>query len=901
MNSASEHLPKQAWDTISEQLDRALELTEIERERWLAELKARDPELAAQLERLLAVRERDGFAEFLSARPLTFDGLQAGTLIGRQVGPYRIEAEAGRGGMGSVWRARRVDGRYEGVVAIKLVHASWLGQGATARFQTEGQLVGRLVHAHIARLLDAGVLDGTQPYLVLEYVEGEPIDEYCRQHSLPIEARIRLFLDVLDAVAHAHSHLIVHRDLKPGNIFVTRDGVVKLLDFGIAKLLQGDGATGAHTQSGQAPLTPQFAAPEQLTGEAVTTGTDVYTLGLVLYALVTGTGPFQSDSQSRTQFIQAVLTQDPPRPSTVGVLATVPRRVLKGDLDNILGKALKKVPAERYVAVTDFADDLKRLLGHEPVRAHADTISYRVGKFVRRHRGSVLGVVLTLISLIATTAFALRQMYEARAQRDLANFEAANSSAHSELIEFLLGDSLGLAPHEVAATRLERARTMIHQRFGDNPLIVARMLNSLAGRYVDLGDTRGSAALMREAETIARRLDDPDLNADIACGRGQDAVDAGDLAAAHAQETFARANLQRLKFVPSSLQAQCAMTTANIAEAEGEFPRAIAVTAEAMQALQADGLQRTGSYTSIAHEHARALLYSGNYRDAFAAEQAVMAITSSVGRDASAAYFAMLNVGSSALINGGQPRRAIELLQATDLRIRNSAPDTQLPYYLSATLLLAQNAAGLAPSGAPSLMDYAKTADQQGVGNLVLRYRVAAIRDALERGDTALAEANWPSISAKEANLADASGRRDAVPVLIVHAALDLARHDATSANRHIMQATTLIPEPRRATDPNWRMLLLTRLQVEYAQAQLPAAAADAQAAVNQARREAIDPKSSAWIGEALVWRARIELAQGNRDAAVRSAQEAMSHLQQNLDPHHALLTTAQRLSASTT
>ena len=801
MDNASEPLRKESWDSLSEQLDRALDLTEPERESFLDGLRKRQPELAAQLEQLFAVRERDGFADFLGAAPPAFASLQAGTLIGRQIGPYRIEAEAGRGGMGSVWRARRVDGRYEGLVAIKLVHASWLDQGAEQRFHTEGQLVGRLEHRHIARLLDAGVLDGSQPYLVLEYVEGEPIDEYCRHRNLGIESRIRLFLDVLDAVAHAHSHLIVHRDLKPGNIFVTRDGTVKLLDFGIAKLLQGEGGGGALTQSGQAPLTPQFAAPEQLTGEAVTTGTDVYTLGLVLFVLMTGTGPFPAESHSRTQFVQAVLTEDPPRPSSVGVLETIPRRVLKGDLDNILGKALKKDPAERYVSATDFADDLKRLLGHEPVRAHADTMRYRVAKFVRRHRGSVLGVVLTTLSLIATTAFAVRQMLEARSQRDLANFEAADSSAQSELTEFLLGDSLGLAPHDVAATRLERARVMIHQRFADTPLVQARMLINLSGRYIDLGDSRGGAALMQEAEGIAGRLDDPNLNADIACGRAQDAVDAGDLAAAHAREAIGRANMQRLKSVPIGLIAECAMSTAYIAQSEGEYPRAIAVTAQAMQALEKAGLQRSSRYTSIAHEHARSLVLAGDNRGGFAAEQAVMSIVASVGRDSSAAYFAMLSVSSSALLNGGQPRRAIEGLGAMDSRIRSSAPDAELPFYLTGTRLLAQCAAGLAPTADQGLMQYATIAEQQGLGSFVLRYRIGAIRCALERADAAAARKYWLSISALETAVANPSARRDAVRVLITHAALDLGTHDTTAATQHLRQALALIPEAERGAD----------------------------------------------------------------------------------------------------
>lgn len=893
--------PRKASDSISEHFDHALDLSDAERKKWLAELREREPEVAAQLEQLFAAREREGFADFLSGAAPSLAGIEPGTLIGRRIGPYQIEAEAGRGGMGSVWRARRADGRYEGVVAIKLVHASWLGGGAEQRFRTEGQLLGRLEHPHIARLLDAGVLDDAQPYLVLEYVEGEPIDEYCRQRALGIEARVRLFLDVLDAVAHAHSHLIVHRDLKPGNIFVTRDGVVKLLDFGIAKLLQGDGASGAPTQSGQAALTPQYAAPEQLTGEPVTTGTDIYTLGLVLYVLLTGTGPYPADSASRAQFIQAVLTQDPPRPSTVGIIETVPRRLLRGDLDNILGKALKQNPAERYRSVTDFADDLKRLLAHEPVHAHADTMGYRVAKFVRRHRGGVLGAVLTTIALLGTTAFAVWQMLEARAQRDLASFEATRSSAQSEVNEFLLGDSLGQAPHEVVARRLERARAMIDQRFSDNPLVQARLLNGLSGRYIDVGDPRGAAAVAQEAEAIAKRLNDPRLNADIACGRAVDAALAGDLASAHAQEEFGRANMLRLHPIPTATTSDCALATAFIAEAEGDYPRAVAVTQEAMRALEQAGIKRSSGYTSVAHEHARTLVLAGNNRDAWPAEQAVMSIVRSVGRANTAPFFAQLNVGTTALLNGGQPRRVIELVNSAETEVRSSAPGAELPYYLQATRLLAEAAAGAPTAPDKALMEFAATAEQRGQRAAIAVYRVGAIRAALGRGDLTAAEEYWPSVAAAETLVADAIARRGAARVLITHAELDLARHDANAAIQHVLQAAALVPEARRATDQNWQRLLLARSKAEYALGQVPAAARDGESAVARARQDAVDPQSSATIGEALVWRSQLELAQGKRDAAQASAKEGIPHLEQNLDPSNPLITTAHRLAAGTT
>src|SRR5580704_6748631 len=232
---------QERWQLFSRLLDQAMEMPEAERASWLGTLRNEDAEMAATLERALANRQSTGFASFLEGpSPLSDESLESATLVGRHIGPYVIDAEAGRGGMGSVWRAHRADGRYEGTVAIKFVHAMWIGKAGEQRFQFEGRALARLSHPNIARLLDAGVAEGSQPYLVLEYVQGEPIDAYCERMGLDVRARVRLFLGVLHAVMHAHGNLIVHRDIKPGNVFVTADGTVKLLDFGIAKLIDDD-------------------------------------------------------------------------------------------------------------------------------------------------------------------------------------------------------------------------------------------------------------------------------------------------------------------------------------------------------------------------------------------------------------------------------------------------------------------------------------------------------------------------------------------------------------------------------------------------------------------------------------------------------------------------------------
>ena len=423
-------IPPHDFAAVSDHLERLLALAaeghgHAARVAYLADLSRARPDLVHHLERLLAAREDHGFMDFLAIPPAQLGDVAESRLIGRSVGAYVIDAEIGRGGMGTVWRAHRSDGRFEGCVALKFVHPAWLGRGGEQRFLREGQFLARLDHSAIARLIDAGLLDDTHPFLVLEYVEGEPIDRYCERHLLSCKARLGLFLRVLEGVSHAHERLIVHRDLKPSNILVTAGGEVKLLDFGIAKLLQSEAPD--QTRSTAHVLTPLYAAPEQLRGEDVTTATDVYALGLILAVMLTGKHPLAASggagdaavSRSRAALSDGTLADEPRKLSTMCSTAEV-RRYVQGDLENIVGKALKSHPQERYAGVAAFSGDLHRFLNDEPVHARPDTLSYRTAKFVRRHRGSVLSAALTALALVLTAGFALLQMLGAQQERDVA-------------------------------------------------------------------------------------------------------------------------------------------------------------------------------------------------------------------------------------------------------------------------------------------------------------------------------------------------------------------------------------------------------------------------------------------------------------------------------------------------
>jgi serine/threonine protein kinase/Tol biopolymer transport system component len=411
------------WQALSPHLDQALEMTDDERSIWLSSLHNQDPALAYQLEILLREHRALSDEGFLEASALELPGGPG--LEGQTLGVYTLVSQIGHGGMGTVWLAERNDGRFERRVAVKVLNVALMGKDGKERFKREGRILGRLRHPHIAELIDAGVSLTGQPFLVLEYVNGHHIDRYCDQHRLDVKARIQLFVDALVAVSHAHANHIVHRDLKPSNILVRSDGEVKLLDFGIAKLLESDGHSGevTITAEGSRALTPEYAAPEQLTGETVTAATDVYASGVLLYVLLTGRHPAGDGPRTPANLLKSILEIEPRRPSelvaekagdgeTAAInaerRASTPEklaRVLRSDLDTILAKALKKNPQERYSSVQAFADDLRRYLRYQPISARPDTIGYRAGKFARRHRGSLIAGSLAGAALIGSIVF----------------------------------------------------------------------------------------------------------------------------------------------------------------------------------------------------------------------------------------------------------------------------------------------------------------------------------------------------------------------------------------------------------------------------------------------------------------------------------------------------------------
>ena len=394
------------WRRLSPLLDALLELEPAVRRASLASTREEDPALADELEALLALEEQGGFLDTPLVAPLP------GARPGNEVGPYRLERMLGEGGMGQVWLASRADGLYQRRVALKLLRPGLADPGLRLRFTREREILARLEHAHIARLLDAGISADNQPYLALDYVDGEPISDWCTRLNPDVPPLVRLFLQVCDAVSHAHANLIVHRDLKPSNILVTPLDEVRLLDFGIAKLLDS-AEMPDHTRTGSRAFTLHYAAPEQIRGEPVSTLTDVYSLGVVLYELLAGTKPYQPRRKSDAQWEEAILHGDPVRPSLAlqrRVEGAAPdeaaamrrrARAVAGDLDRIVLKALSKRYEQRYASVEAMAQDLQRYLDGKPVLARPQRLAYRAGKYLRRHRWPLATAAL-VVAVLAT-------------------------------------------------------------------------------------------------------------------------------------------------------------------------------------------------------------------------------------------------------------------------------------------------------------------------------------------------------------------------------------------------------------------------------------------------------------------------------------------------------------------
>ena len=893
-------LSPERWREVSPQLDHALSLPERERAAWLAALRADQPELAQLLETLLAEHHALSQGKFMERGPAPAPG--AAPVAGKAIGAYRLLSLIGQGGMGSVWLAERSDGRFQRRVAVKVLRLAVTPQDAE-RFKREGDILARFADPHIAELLDAGVTPDGEPYLVLEHVEGERIDEYCDRQMLDVEARIRLFLDVLSAVAQAHAHLIVHRDIKPPNVLVRNDGQVKLLDFGIAKLLEDEGGSAAATRltlEGGVALTPKFAAPEQVMGGAVTTATDVYALGVLLYLLLTGQHPAGRGPHSPAELVKAITETEPPRasdaiPSTdfkevAERRALSPerlRRLLRGDLDTIVAKALKKKPAERYASVTAFAEDLRRYLKHQPISARPETLAYRAVKFVRRNRTPVALASLTFAALVAGVTGTLIQAHRAEVQRDFAFRQLSRAEAVNDLNSYVLSDVAQVGKTFTVNDLLAGAERIV-QRQQEGEISRAELLISIGRQHAALDEYQKARELMEEAHGLSRKFPDAATRARASCDLGEVLSRTGDV---ERGEAMIQEGLGELPEDPLYVveRVTCLLRGSEVAATAGREQDAVTRAQAGQRLVQESSFHSDSLELDSLIVLARAENSAGQRGEADGVYRRLVGRLEALGRDETRLAASMFNNWGAMLNRAGRPLDAERVLRRT-IEIGRKGPGedavslTTLANYGQALYELGRL------EEADSFCARAYEKAKQNGDDIALsqtglhRARIYRAQGNLARADAMLAEVE-PLL-------------RKSVPAgHIAFAILALDRAQNAQARGDLEKAVTLagqtmemmgaLAKKGRASADYQGKSLVRISGIELQAGHTEEALADASGALPLLQKAALPGRFSADVGEAYLAKGRALQGQGKSEEAHAAFRSAAANLEDALGPDH--------------
>jgi eukaryotic-like serine/threonine-protein kinase len=849
------------WRELSPLLDRALEMPDAERDAWMDALRSESPALVAELSALLAgepAADRRGFL----TEPLDV------SLAGLDLGAWTIERPLGHGGMGSVWLARRTDGRFDGLAAVKLLNFALLGAAGRARFRREGSVLARLTHPGIARLLDAGVAPGGQPYLVLEHVDGQPIDAWADDHRSSREQRIQLMLQVLAAVGHAHANLVVHRDLKPSNVLVTHDGTVKLLDFGIAKLLDagpGDDAATLTAASGSA-LTPLFAAPEQVRGEAVTTATDVYALGVMTYLLLSGRHPTAEKSHTAPDAVRALFDVEPAR---LGL----------GDLDTILAKALRKAPAERYQTVAALADDLSRYLRGEPVSARPDSLGYRARKFVLRHRAAVAAAAAVAVALAGITAVALRQTAAARRERDRALDATARADAQVAF-QSLLMSQLGNRPMTMREI-LDRGRAMVEHQYAQSPGLLAGLLVELSDRYAELGDTKIRGEVLARAQALALAAGDSSDLAEARCDLADDLRSEG--LYDDARRTFAGVEALLRAAPDADAEASCLALRADFENELGNWKAAEPAITRAIAIRDSLGHADEAAYAGLLGSLAYTLDREGRPREAIAVYRHAEHIMDSTGHGGMIARAIMQHDRALILVELGEILQARPLLYDVLRRMREADSTGHLPVQA----LIHYARAALYGANVDSARKYFGVLVRQAIAERNTYWEGRGLFGLAETefaaGDLSAARHTMMEFKPISATPSLRSSDDEIVDYRMLQALLAQSAGNTVAARRYVVAMLR-----DNGYFAGRRQRVMRAGLVLAAELSPPAAALGfAHAALALASVDSLAATRSAYVGEARLVEARALLAEGDRAAARDGLRQAVVALTNGVGPDH--------------
>jgi eukaryotic-like serine/threonine-protein kinase len=888
------------WRQLDALLAQAQELPVEARERWLQNLPEACRALAPVLRSMLAraeVETDDFMSTPAGAQVLRSAGAD---FAGDTVGPYRLIREIGAGGMGTVWLAERADGSLQRKVALKLPQA-WGNPAMAERMARERDILSKLEHPHIARLYDAGLSANGRPFLAMEYVAGEPIDQYVNARLLSVTGRLRLFLQVAQALSHAHARLVVHRDLKPSNILVTANGAVSLLDFGVAKLLATHNAAPSQlTQAQGRSYTPDYASPEQIRGEPLTVASDIYSLGVVLYELLTGERPYRLKRDTAAALEEAIVEADAPLASSR--LSAEPRRAraLRGDIDTLLAKALKKDPAQRYESVEAMAADVQRHLEGRPLLAQPDSWRYRAGKFVQRHRVGLAATVLTLATGLVGVVGTLSQAQRAKQlalvaqqERDAALNELNYAEAAQGFMSFLLTE--GSNKPLTTADLLARADQVVDVQYAGNAAMRARMQMMVADLFGSLKNYKQMAVVLERAKASADIAALPGLSAQLDCQRAGMLVPMNRLDEAGA--IFARV-MPQLDSLPAGEvmpSVACYGHRAQWQRRRGEPQAALADSAKTLQLIGEPVPARLTMYTDM--QSTIAVVHSTQGQNALAAE----VLKDAVGRLDRAGLLRSGNgstlISNLAVVlwNGGQ------VLDAAQTNRRGLGSIT--PAGLERDHVMASN--------------YARVLIDLGQTQEALQWLQAALVASRAMGDAqtepfvvlGLAGAHCARHEWSQCDEHLAQVRRMMVGVRppgtptfgnieVIAAQSWFARGDMAQARALLNKAMAIYNTntTRAASGRSRALALLARLDVQAGE--LDAARQHAQQSLEAARVASSGFVHSEWVGSALLAQAIVQRARSEAGAD-ESLQQALQHLLPSVGENASPTLEARRLLAS--
>jgi tetratricopeptide (TPR) repeat protein/tRNA A-37 threonylcarbamoyl transferase component Bud32 len=897
-----------SWSALNRLLDEALDMPPADRVAWMEGLSAEFAELKPRLRELLARASSVETGDFLRTLPkFHVGGEDAATRgpsaqAGQQVGGYRLLRELGSGGMGSVWLAERADGLIQRPVALKLPHSvDSRHAGLAERMARERDILGALDHRNIAKLLDAGVTEAGQPFLALEYVEGEAIDRHCAAElgaAGQLGARLKLFRQVADAVAYAHGKLVLHRDLKPANILVTAGGGVKLLDFGIAKLLaEGKTAETRLTEISGRALTPDYASPEQILGEPLTVASDVYSLGVVLFELLTGTRPYRLRRDSRGALEDAILQGEPPRASQVAPEAW--RSELRGDLDTIVGKALKKVPAERYATVNALVDDVTRYLEHRPVLARPDSTWYRARKFVARNRAGVAATAVVAVAVIAGAGVAVWQAVEAREQRDAALRQQRRAESYADFTGVLLQDA-GAGPGGKMLTPTElvdRGVAMLERQTGLDDNVSAYMWYEMSRNYLLFINPKRELELLDRAVAGAQRIGDAELMAASHCSAAWTLAHNGlDLAAAKTRLAQGLAALARSPQASNYAIMDCARGEARLLHADGDTDGAIEVLQRGRARL-ARTINDRNSFRSDPMITQLSDLYrsSDRFKEALALAEESLRSVRAAGRAGSYAELVSLNNYAGNLCRLGEITRCAAVGEET-LKWLENAATAERAVSVKSNVSVSLLRLGQAERALKLIEEDRVIAVAAGNVQTVAIADLLASRALLALGRHDEARKRIAAASAVWARNPTAF-RRMLFESKIQQADIEFGAGDGARARSLVEDALAGAGYPHDMGTPGLDRLLRLAATINLAMGDAPRAERLAHDALQISTRQARSPDVSADVGMAALLRALARDAQGRRAAAIEDLKQAVVGLRNGYGEGHADTLRAQRLA----